>query len=106
MGRDYVEVYREGVHTPPIGQGFNRDCIATFTNGVDYMKKCSSHRQLLAMLRKVCKRLDCELLSFDVDTLVWKAKIKHFTKLKFEADFNDDNELSEEDRNSEPELVD
>jgi hypothetical protein len=62
--------------------------VATFANGSDYVAKCTGYKQLIQRMRKICRDMDCELLSFDVDTGVWKTKVSHFTKLKFEANFD------------------
>lgn len=59
LGDDYVEVYRNGAHTPRVGSGFNRECLATFTNGREYARRCKSYPQLLKKLGKLCRLNDC-----------------------------------------------
>ena len=81
-----MDVYRDSSNTPPIGRGFNRDCIAVFTNGREYTEKCASYSQLLSRLRKLCRKVGVELVSFDLETFEWRVRIEHFTKYQFSAE--------------------
>lgn len=79
-----MEVYRENQLTPKRGEGLNRECIATFTNGQQYLGRCGGdYGRVISKLRKVCEGMDCELISFDVASKVWKVRVRHFTKLRF-----------------------
>lgn len=98
FGDDFVEVYRDCSLTPPIGMGFNRQCVATFSNGRQYVSKVASYPQLLKALTRLCRRNDTELLAFDIDTCKWKVRINHFTKLIFDAGLmNEGEEDGDED---------
>ncbi len=96
FGDNYVEVYRDVSRTPPVGMGFNRQCVATFSNGKGYAAKSPNYQQMFRRLKATCTKNDTELLSFNLDSGKWKVQIKHFTKLMFNlAAFENDDESDE-----------